>query len=193
MLICSIGIVLDDQQAFLARLGEFLDARERLVDAFARGRLVDEGEGAARETVLAVLVERDDLYRDMPGERILLELAEHVPAQHVGQEHVERHRGRLILLGEIERIVAAHRQQRLEALVARQIDQDARVMRIVLDDQQDGVAGLEMSMRSSGIGSTLRSRHDMESRLMLGAAPPRPPSPPASGRSAGTDIGLIGR
>ena len=137
-------VVLDDQQALLARLGEFLDARQRLVDAFARGRLVDEGEGAAGKPVLAILVERDDLHRNMPGQRVLLELAQHVPAQHVGQEHVERDRGRLILLGEIERIVAAHRQQRLEALVAGQIDQDAGVMRIVLDDEQDGVAGLDV-------------------------------------------------
>ena len=136
-------IVLDDQQALAARLGEFLDARERLVDAFARRRLVDEGEGAAGQPVLAILVERDDLHRNMPGQRVLLELAEHVPAQHVGQEHVERNRGRLVLLGEIERIVAAHRQQRLEAFVARQIDQDAGVVRIVLDDEQNGVAGLD--------------------------------------------------
>ncbi len=137
-------VVLDDQQALAARLGKLLDARQRLVDALARRRLVDEGEGAARETVLAVFVERDDLHRNVPGQRILLELAEHVPAQHVGQEHVERNRGRLILFGEIERIVAAHRQQRLEALVARQIDQDAGIVRIVLDDEQDGVAGLDI-------------------------------------------------
>ena len=104
-------VVLDHQQPPAARLGEFLDLRERVGDAFRRRRLVDEGEGAARKPVLAVLVERDDLHRDVPGQRILLELAEHVPAQHVGQEHVERHRGRLVLLGEVERVGAAHREQ----------------------------------------------------------------------------------
>ena len=153
-------VVLDDQQALAARLREFLDPRQRLGDAFARRRLGDEGEGAARQPVLAVLVERDDLHRDMPGQRVLLELAEHVPAQHVGQEHVERHRGRLILLGEIERVVAAHRQQRLEALVAREIDQDARIVRIVLDDQQDGVARLDLHAGRPGSARRRARRHD---------------------------------
>ena len=137
-------VVLDDQQTLAARRGVFLDARQRRVDALGGGRLGDEGEGAARERVLAVLVERDDLHRDVPGQRVLLELAQHRPAQHVGQEHVERDRGRLELLGEIERVGAAHRDQHLEALVAGEVQDDARVVRIVLDDQQDGVAGLDL-------------------------------------------------
>ena len=137
-------IVLDNQQALSPRLGKLLDAGQRVVDALARRRLVDERERAARQAVLTVLVERDDLHRNMPRQRILLELAEHVPAQHVGQEHVERNRRRLILFGEIERIVAAHRQQGLEALVAREVDQDARVVRIILDDEEDGVTGLDI-------------------------------------------------
>ena len=49
-----------------------------------------------------------------------------------------------ILLGEIQRLGAASGDQHLEALVAGEIDQHARVMRIVLDDQQDGVARLEI-------------------------------------------------
>ena len=94
--------------------------------------------------MLAVFVERDDLHRNVPGQRIVLELAQHGPAQHVRQEHVERNRGRLELLGEFERLGAARRDQHLEALVASQIDQDPRIMRIVLDDQQDGVAGFKI-------------------------------------------------
>ena len=94
--------------------------------------------------MLAVLVERDDLHRDVPRQRIVLELAQHGPAEHVRQEHVERDRGRLVLLGELERLGAARGDQHLEALVAGEIDQDARIMRIVLDDQQDGVAGFEI-------------------------------------------------
>ena len=169
-------IVLDDQQALAPRLGKLLDARERVVDAFARRRLVDESEGAARQAMLAIFVERDDLHRNMPGERVLLELAEHVPAQHVGQEHVERYRGRLILLGEIERIVAAHRQQCLEALVAREIDQDAGVMRIVLDDQQDGVAGLDVhpvvgDRLDGALGRDVQSGQLSRSRRYAAAAP----------------------
>ena len=95
-------------------------------------------------SVLAVLVERDDLHGDVARQRILLELAEHRPTQHVGQEHVERDGGRLELLGQIERVAAACRDQHLKALVAGEIQDHARVVRIVLDDQQDGVAGLDL-------------------------------------------------
>ncbi len=80
----------------------------------------------------------------MPGQRVLLELTQHVPAEHVGQEDVERDCARLILLGEIERIVAALGQQGLEAFVARQVDKDTRIMRVVLDDKQDVVARIQI-------------------------------------------------
>ena len=128
---------------------------KRGFDALRGRRLGDERESAAREAVLAVLVERDDLHRDVPGQRVLLELAQHGPAQHVGQEDVERDRGRLVLLGELERVGAAHRHQHLEALVAREIDQHARIVRIVLDDQQDRVARLRS--RAGRPGSARRA------------------------------------
>ena len=137
-------VVLDDQEALAARLGVFLDLRQRRADALGGGRLVDEGEGAARQRVLAVFVQRDDLDRDVARQRIVLELAQHRPAEHVRQEDVERDGRGLILLGEIERLGAARGDQDLEALVARQIDQHARVMRVVFDDQKNGVAGLEI-------------------------------------------------
>ena len=43
-------------------------------------------------------------------------------------------------MAKLQRLGAAHRDQHLEALVARKSIDHARVMRIVLDDQQDGVA-----------------------------------------------------
>ena len=116
-------VVLDDQQPLAARLGVFLDLRQRFRDALGRGRLVDKGERAARERMLAVLVQRDDLHRNVPGKRVVLELAQHGPAEHVGQEHVERHRGGLILLGKIECLGATRRNQNLESLVAREVNQ----------------------------------------------------------------------
>ena len=55
------------------------------------GRLLDEvGEGAVRQAVLAFFFQRDDLHRDVPRGRVELELVEHRPAEHVGQEDVER-------------------------------------------------------------------------------------------------------
>ena len=144
MLICSAALSSTISRRLRRGLAYSLIWDKRGADAFGRRRLVDEGERAARQRVLAVLVERDDLHRNVPGQRIVLELAQHGPAEHVGQEHVERDRGRLELLGELERLGAARRDQHLEALVAGEIDQHARIMRVVLDDQQDGVAGLEI-------------------------------------------------
>ena len=88
------GVVLDDQQPLAARRRVGLDAGDRRLEPFGGRRLVDERERAARQPVLAILVERDDLHRDVPRLGILLQLAEHRPAEHVGQEHVERHRRR---------------------------------------------------------------------------------------------------
>ena len=139
-------IVLDDQQPLAPRLGVILDPRQRRSEILGRARLSDEGEGAARKTVLAVLVERDDLHRNMPRCRILLQLAQHGPAQHVRQEDIERDGGRLIFAGKRQRLAAAHRDQRLEPLIMRQIRQDAGVMRVVFDDQQRRV----VRRRSSG-------------------------------------------
>jgi len=97
------GVVFDQQQPLAPRLCVFLDLRQCRADAFGGGRLADERERAAGEGMLAVFVQRDDLDRDVPRQRIVLELAEHGPTQHVRQEHVERYRGGLELLGEIER------------------------------------------------------------------------------------------
>ena len=144
MLICSAALSSTTSRRLRRGVAYSLMRVERGLDALGRGRLGDERERAARQPVLAVLVERDDLHRNVPRQRVLLELAEHGPAQHVGQEHVERHRGRLELLGEVERIGAAHRDQHLEALVAGEVHDDARIVRIVLDDQQDAVARLDV-------------------------------------------------
>ena len=75
--------------------------------------------------------------------RILLQLGEHGPAEHVGQEDVERHRGRPELTGERERIGAARRHEHLQAIVVGEIDEDPRVVRVVLHDEERGLRSLE--------------------------------------------------
>lgn len=134
-------VVLHEQQMLAARLCIGLQSRQCLAEAFRGRRLAHEGEGAAGQPMLTILVEADDLDRNMPRLRILLELAQHRPAEHVGQEDVERDRRRPVVLRECERIAAAHRHQNLESIVAGEIHQDAGVMRIVLDDEQHRVAG----------------------------------------------------
>lgn len=135
-------VVLHEQQLLATRLGIGLQARQRLAEAFRRRRLAHEGESAARKSMLSILVQTDDLHRNMPRLWVLLELAQHRPAEHIGQENIERDRRRLVFLRERQRIAAAHRHQHLEPVVAGEIDQHTGVMRIVLDDEQHGVAGL---------------------------------------------------
>src|SRR5215468_1257650 len=94
--------------------------------------------------MLAILVERDDLHRDMTRKRIELELAQHRPSEHVGQEDVERNRGWLELPREFDSIGAKRCDQHFEALVASEVDHDTRVMRIVFYDQQYVVSGLDV-------------------------------------------------
>ena len=108
------GVVLDHQQPLAPRRRVVLDARDRLGQPFGGRRLVDERERAARQPVLAILVQRDDLDRDVPRVGVLLQLAQHRPAEHVGQEHVERHGHRLELPRQRQRLGAAHRHQHLE-------------------------------------------------------------------------------
>ena len=50
---------------------------------------------------------------DVARERILLELAEHGPAEHVGQADVEAHRVRAVLAREHQRVRAARRDESL--------------------------------------------------------------------------------
>ena len=90
--------------------------------------------------MLAFFLDRDDLHRDVPRDRIELEVVQHGPAQHVGQEDVQRDGRGPELAGQRKALGARGGDDAFEALVARQAQQDARVMRIVLDDQQHGFA-----------------------------------------------------
>ena len=105
MLMLLGRVVLDDQQLrACAAAAKLLDAVERRLEAVGRERLVEVGERAALEAVLALLLDGDDLHRDVARRRVLLELAQHRPAEHVGQEDVERDRGRHVLARERERL-----------------------------------------------------------------------------------------
>ena len=137
-------VVFDDQQAFAPRCRIILDAGKRGFNAFHGCRFCHEGKCAACQSVKLVLVEGYDLDRDMARQRVLLELAQHAPAQHVGEKHVERYGGWLILLGKFECVGAARRHQNLKAATAREIDQDTTIVRVILDDQQDGIARLDL-------------------------------------------------
>ncbi len=137
-------VVLDDEQALLAGLGIGLDACELRLEMLLGRRLGHEGERAARQSMLTVLIERNDLNGNMTRQRILLQLAKHAPAQHVGKEDIERDGGRLILLGKLDGVGSARCKQHLEPGISRDVHDDARVMAIVFDDEQDRFPGRDV-------------------------------------------------
>ena len=94
--------------------------------------------------MLPIFIQSDDLHGNMAGCRVLLELAQHRPAQHVRQEHIQRDRGGLILARQRQSVGAALGDQHLEAVVVRQVHQHAGVVRIVLHDQQHRVVRLQV-------------------------------------------------
>ena len=85
----------------------------------------------------------------------------------------------------------AHRDQHLEALLARQIHHDAGIMRIVLDDQQDGLAGLDLQPI---VGDLLdRAFRDRGGHLPRASPVPDAASTTASARRSDRHISAAGR
>ena len=120
---------------------------------------------------MLVFIERDDLHGNVARQRVLLELTQYAPAQHVGKEDVERDCARLVLLGEFKRIGAAHCYQHFKSLVARQIDQNAAVVGVVLHDQQDRIARLNfVPVVRNLLDSALRQHDRCAWHLYLRAA-----------------------
>ena len=121
-----------------------MDAGERGLKALGRGWFGDERESAARESVTAVVVEGKHLHRDVASAGVGLEVVEDGPAEHVGQEDVEGDGGGIELAREGEGFGSGHRAEDLEAFVMREVGDDAGVVGIVFDDEQDVVAKLEV-------------------------------------------------
>ena len=77
---------------------------------------------------MTIVVEREDLHRDVAGQRIVLELAQDRPAQNVGQVNVERDRRRVVIRRKRQGVDAAVANDALEADFACCVEQDARVV-----------------------------------------------------------------
>ena len=105
--------------------------------------LLEVRDRARAERVLAAVRARDDVHGDVPRARVALEALEQRPAVDDRQRHVEHDRVGPVLAGEREPAVAAERDEPLEAALARDPEQRAREVGVVLDDQDDPVAGVE--------------------------------------------------
>ena len=134
-------------RCFASRRSVFLDLVERRLEAFRRDRF-DHVGGAGASCSRPSLA----FFLDGHGGSALecagwpdrgFELVEDGPAKNVGQEDVERDRGRVVLPCQRQGDAAALGDDALEALVVGEAEQDARVVRIVLDDQEDRIARLQ--------------------------------------------------
>ena len=71
-------------------------------------------------------------------------MVEHGPAQHVGQEDIQRDSRGMELASQSKGFRTAQGDENLESLIARQIAKHAGIVRIVFDDQQDRIVGLQI-------------------------------------------------
>ena len=131
-----------DQQFPGARLQGLVDRIEGGVQVVLGDRFFQVGHGAQGQAAPAVFVAGDDVHRNVPRRGIVLQPIENRPAGHVGQGDIERDGAGVELAREGERGGAAQRDQRLDAAIVRQVDQDAGEGDVVLDDQQDRIAGV---------------------------------------------------
>src|SRR5215471_11042564 len=90
-----------------------------------------------------LVLDGEDLHRNVARLWVTLQLIQYRPAQHVRQEYIERDGGRRVLANQRQGVRTGARQQYLEAAGTSQVDQDARIVRVVLYHEQDGVLRLQ--------------------------------------------------
>ena len=135
--------------------------------SFGARRLGDEGKCSSRQAMMPVFIERQHLHRNVARSRVLFQVIENGPAQHVGQEDVERNRSGMEFARQCERFRAAQCDQNLESLIAREIAQHPRIVRIVFDNEQHSIVRLQIvaiignlldgTLRDDDVGKLQRS------------------------------------
>ena len=154
MLMLLGRIVLDDQQALAARLGEVLDPRQarlpgpRCVVGLVTKEKAPRARPCWRSSSSVTIC--TGMWRVAGSCFSWLSTVQ--PSMSGRNTSSETAVGWYCLRQRQAPPRRAMRDQHLEALVARQVDQDARIMRIVLDDQQHGIAGLEIVRGRPAIG-----------------------------------------
>ena len=89
MLSCSAGLSSTINNRLRGERRVFLDPEKRRIYFFRRGGFHHRGKGSTRQPVPAILIDREYLYRNMTCLRILLQVVEHGPAQHVRKKDIQ--------------------------------------------------------------------------------------------------------
>ena len=93
------------------------------------------------EAAPVILIHRDDVYRNVAGRRIVLQPAQNQPAGHIGQPDIQRNRGGPQFASQVQPFIAARGDDAFKATLATQLDQKRDESHIVLDEEEDLVAG----------------------------------------------------
>src|SRR5678810_38245 len=127
-------VVLDDKKTFCPGRGEGLDPIECCNQPIGGGSLDEIRKCAVGKAMVAVFFhQRDDLHRDMACGGIELELVQYRPPEHVREGNVEGDGRRMELTCEGQTHPAFGRDDTLESLVPCQVQENASVMRVILD------------------------------------------------------------
>ena len=90
MLSCSAGLSSTTSKRLRRGVAYSLMRVESRLQPFGRGGLGDKRECTARQAMMPVFIQGEHLHRNVPRAGILLQMVQHRPAQHVGQEDIER-------------------------------------------------------------------------------------------------------
>ena len=139
----ALGLVgMDEKQLAGLLLDEVADLLKRLVEnLFRLDRLGENADRADADAAIVFIIGRDDLDRNMPRGDFILEAIENAPAVHIGEIDVQGDRGGMKFPRHGHGGSAAHGDDRLKAVLVRHIHQEPREVVVILDNQQETVAG----------------------------------------------------
>ena len=98
------ALVLHHQQAFGVWRGESFDPVKALLQRFGGDGFYQIIERTVGQAMLAFAFERNDLHGNVSRERVQLEVVQHRPPEHVGQEDIQRDGGGAKLSGKLKRL-----------------------------------------------------------------------------------------
>ena len=151
--------------------------------------LLQVGQRPLPQAALAAADGRDDVDRDVPGLGSMLEPVEHGPPVHPREADIQDDRVGLVLAGQGQPRLAVEGDDSLEPLLVRQVEQEAGELGVIVDDQEDPVAGAASAGAVVADIGRRRPRGDVDSGPRArrdGRQRPSPwgPSPAAAGRAA---------
>src|SRR6266702_6846018 len=120
-----------------------MDIPEGLLQKLFTYGLVNVRHCAQRQTTTTVFIAADDMHWNMPRQRFMLEAVKNRPTHHVRQRDIESYCSWLELPRKRKRRHTTQGHQRLQTLLVRHIDENARKGHIIFDDQDYRISRMD--------------------------------------------------